>query len=1100
MNPRLRCFSAKSVLFWLWGRGVANTYRGINQRLIDCILYAGYFIQYALVNELDDAKNDLRRFKVGKISVGRQTTVQKILGCVLWLGCSTLAWGADESPASDFRSQVVPLLKTRCVKCHGPAKQEGGLSLALPAGIARGGKSGVAIVPGKPAESLLWQLVESNAMPSDEPFSHDEKAVLRSWIVQGASGLPAAVSEVADGDEHWAFQKLVRPKVPTVKLPSRVVTPVDAFILQRLEEVGLTFSPEADRRALIRRVSLDLTGLPPSLDEITQYLNDSHERAYENMVERYLSSARYGERWGKHWLDAAGYADSNGYFGADTDRPLAYRYRDYVIRSINSDKPFDRFILEQLAGDELAQFSPDGNDGSPQTVELLEATHFVRNSPDGTDSSDGNEDEVRADRYAVLEGELQIIGSSLLGLTVQCARCHDHKFEPFRQKDYYQLQAVLYPVFNVDKWVTPNKRQITVGSADQIAAYEAAIQKVEEEIAASRERFRQWTRSNRESGQVVFQDDFEGTDRKLAENWANSAPGDFASAGQPAINLDSTTAPAARAHDGKLQIIESGSSGDRACSTRQSFDWTPDQEGNWIRATFDLVTGADYVGYLIALRDFNDAEDSIGGNILFDSAAAGGVSVHLDYPGAGSRGAGKISQQKCLPGHSYGVQVTNVGGGKFELAHVFDGAVESKAISLTVADLPDGGFGFEYCCGRSFSVDHVLIETGETTSDALVKRQEIAEWFKQKRIEHEAEIRTIEARRPKHPGLLAAALDLSAEAPDVYLLERGVYKDRTEKVEARAPEVLSDATNTSTLAGRAPEVSTSTGSRLSLARWLTQPDSRASSLLARVTVNRWWQHHFGVGIAATPENLGYSGIAPTHPELLEYLTSELIRSGWSAKSFHRLILHSAVYRQSTLPNVDGERIDPSNQLLWRFPLNRMDAESIRDSMLMISGEIDFRMGGPYVPTSRDSEGDVVVSESTDGSRRRSIYLQQRRTQVAGILEVFDSPSIVANCTLRVPTTIPLQSLKLLNSEFVRMRSKAFAKRILTAVDGPLSAQIPYAFELSIGRPPTSDEYHFASEFLERQPAEYPDQSDAVERAWVDFANLLLSINAFLYIE
>ncbi|WP_397570988.1 PSD1 and planctomycete cytochrome C domain-containing protein [Schlesneria sp. T3-172] len=1032
--------------------------------------------------------------------MGRRTTLQPILSCIILFSFVTSGWGADAAPPGDLRSQTIQLIKSRCVKCHGPAQQEGGLSLALPSGIARGGHSGIAVIAGNPAESLLWQRVETDAMPPDEPLTQEEKELLRHWIAQGASGLPESVSPVADGDEHWAFQKLVPKEVPPVIDAPRVLTPVDAFLLKELEKAGLTLNTEADRRRLIRRVSLDLTGVPPTRDEIRLFLNDPHEHAYEQMVERFLASARYGERWGKHWLDAAGYADSNGYFGADTDRPLAFRYRDYVIRSINADKPFDRFIIEQLAGDELARIDRPGFDGSPETIELLEATHFLRNSPDGTDSSDGNEDEVRADRYAVLEGELQIIGSALLGITVQCARCHDHKFEPLRQKDYYQLQAVLFPVFNVDKWVTPNARQVTVGSPEQIAAYETTIQKINDEIAAAREKYREWIRANREAGKPVFRDDFDGADRKLADTWANSAPGDAAPAGQPAVNIDSTDAPAARASDGRLQIIESGGSGDRACSTRQIFDWTPDQEGNWIRVTFDLVTGADYVGFLIALRDFNDAEDTVAGNILLDGAASGGVTVHVDYPGTGSRGVGSISQQKCLPGHNYGVQVTNMGGGKYQLAHIFDGAVETQSITLTEKDLPDGGFGFEYCCGRSFTVDNVLIETGETTPDALAFREELAKRVAKKRAEHEAEIRQIEARRPRHPGIIAAAMDLSAEAPEVYLLERGVYKNRSEKVDARAPEVLAEETNPSTLLGRTPEVTGSTGSRLALARWLTQPDSRAASLLARVTANRWWQHHFGTGLAPTPENLGYSGVAPTHPELLEYLASELIRSGWSAKSFHRLILHSAAYRQSSVPHERGENIDPSNQLLWRFPLNRMDAESIRDSMLAIAGELDLRHGGPYVPTAHDAEGDVVVKEATDGALRRSIYLQQRRTQVPGILEVFDSPSIVANCTLRIPTTIPLQSLKLLNSEFVRSRSAAFAKRVLSDVEGPLTRRIDYAFELAVGRPATSDESAFAIDFLERQPAEYPGQADAEERAWVDFTNLLLSINAFLYIE
>ena len=348
-------------------------------------------------------------------------------------GCATSC--AQEPRVPDFERQVLPLLKNRCVRCHGPAKQEGKLNLGSPPGIARGGENGAALVSGKPEESLLWTRVESDEMPEDEPLSADEKDLLRRWIAAGAIGLPAHVAAQPEGDEHWAFQPLNPAAPEPVHDSSRIRTPVDSYIQARLEQAGLTLGPEADRKTLIRRVSFDLTGLPPAPDEIEVFLNDASQHAYEDMVDRYLKSPRYGERWGKHWLDAAGYADSNGYFGADTDRPLAYRYRDYVIESINADKPFDRFVREQLAGDEIAGYRP-GGDVTVEMVEPLTATHFLRNSPDGTDGSDGNEDEVRADKYAVLEGTLQIMGSALFGLTLQCARCHDHKFEPFRQPSH----------------------------------------------------------------------------------------------------------------------------------------------------------------------------------------------------------------------------------------------------------------------------------------------------------------------------------------------------------------------------------------------------------------------------------------------------------------------------------------------------------------------------------------------------------------------------------------------------------------------------------------------------------------------------------------
>src|SRR5439155_2244261 len=259
--------------------------------------------------------------------------------------------------------------------------------------------------------------------------------------------------------QHWAFLPPRQPAVPSVQREEPVRTAVDRFLQAALEQKGLSLGPEADRPTLLRRVSFDLTGLPPTPADTAALLADTSTDAYERMVERYLATPHYGERWGKFWLDAAGYADSNGYFNADSDRPLGYRYRDYVIRAFNQDKPYDRFVQEQLAGDEMAGFAP-GGDVTGETVELLEATHFLRNAPDGTGESDGNPDEVRIDRFTVLEGNLQIAMNFLLGVTVQCARCHDHKFEPLTQEEYYSLQSIFYPAYCPERWVKPNDRTV----------------------------------------------------------------------------------------------------------------------------------------------------------------------------------------------------------------------------------------------------------------------------------------------------------------------------------------------------------------------------------------------------------------------------------------------------------------------------------------------------------------------------------------------------------------------------------------------------------------------------------------------------------------
>ncbi|HVA51302.1 MAG TPA: DUF1549 and DUF1553 domain-containing protein [Pirellulales bacterium] len=630
-------------------------------------------------------------------------------------------------------------------------------------------------------------------------------------------------------------------------------------------------SPEADRYALIRRLSFDLTGLPPAPEEIEAFVADTRADAYQRLVERYLASPHYGERWGKWWLDAAGYADSNGYFNADTDRPLAYRYRDYVVRSFNADKPFDQFLREQLAGDELAGFRP-GGEIHPGQVDLLVATHFLRNPQDGTGESDGNPDEVRADRYSVLEGTEQMIGSALLGLTLQCARCHDHKFEPVTQAEYYSLQAILGAAFDPEHWVKPNDRQVNTATAAEVAAWEARTRQIEEAIA----------------------------DRR--------------------------------------QALAS---------------WVPD------------------------------------------------------------------------------------------------------------------------------------------SSPAAAQFQEA---YKQKRQEVEAAVAELNRQRTDKPGRTAVVVDVSPTPPDWFLLVRGNYAERGPKVEPGVPAALAEPSNGYVIG---PPAGASSGRRLALARWLTQPGSMAASLLARVTVNRAWQQHFGTGICSTPDNLGFSGSPPTHPELLDDLARKLIESGWSIKQLQRAIVLSAAYRQASLPRDDGLRVDPDDRLLWRFPLRRLDAESLRDAALAIAGELDTTMGGRYVPTHRNAEGEVIADEGQPGGKRRSLYVQQRRTQTLSWLEVFDAPSIVVNCTRRNQATIPLQSLSALNSEFSIRRAKGLARRLSGQPDGDV---IGLAFLLVAGRPPRDDERSAAERFLASQPAAYAGQAEAANRALVDFCQMLFASNAFLYME
>ncbi|HEY6228827.1 MAG TPA: DUF1549 and DUF1553 domain-containing protein [Verrucomicrobiae bacterium] len=895
-----------------------------------------------------------------------------------------------------------------------------------------------------------------------------------------------AIDHSAEAAKHWAFQPLKAPQVPNAKGKSDI----DRFVSAKLKEQTLGLSPEADRSSLIRRVAFTVTGLPPTPDEIEQFLADRKSGAYERMVERYLASPRYGEHWGKIWLDAAGYADSNGYFQADTDRPLAWRYRDYVIRSLNSDKPFDQFIREQLAGDEISGWTP-GQPAMPETIELLEATHFLRNGQDGTGESDGNPDEVRTDRYYALESEMQMMGSCLLGLTVQCCKCHDHKFEPLTQKDYFAFQAILYPAFNIEKWTKPQDRIAQANLPGELETWKESEKKWDAEEAALKKDFTAWFASNRVAGKTLFKDGFEMS--SMTEKWAGGIS-------NAAVNLDSEKAPAAIIKDGALRVIESGASGDRWITTKENFDWSPATNGEWIQVTFDLVAShleggkyAERIAYFIARHD----GDKKGGNILIDGNPGGATSVHIGYPGPGSKVAGEIGGAGYKAGHNYGVRVTRTKEKKFKLEHLFDGAVDGKSVDLKADDLPLGSFGFEYCCGRSFIVDNVVIEASNPGDTEWVKANEaFQKTLAERKKEFERETKEIAGKRTPKPGRIAWVSDLDAKPPEVHLLKRGNHKTPGALVEPAVPAFLKVGERGLQIEPRAK----TTGRRLAFAQWLTEKDSRQCALLARVTVNRIWQNCFGVGIVSTPENLGLSGAKPTHPELLEWIANDFVNSGWSRKAVLRAILNSKTFRQASEANARGLAKDPDNRLLWRYPIHRLDAESIRDAMLATSGKLATKSSGPYVPTTRTSEGEIVVDESKPDGCARSIFLQQRRTQVPTFLAAFDAPSIVFNCTARPRTTMPLQSLSLLNSNFSARRAEDLADRVKRDAGDTFANRINRAFVLVTGRKPDATEFKFAQKFLADQQSIYKDEKNPEQRAFADFCQSLFASNAFLYLQ
>jgi len=723
--------------------------------------------------------------------------------------------------------------------------------------------------------------------------------------------------------QHWAFHPPRRPHVPAVHDPHKVRTAVDCFLAAALERKGLSLAREADRATLLRRVAFDLTGLPPAPSEMAAFLSDTSADAFERMVERYLASPRYGERWGKYWLDAAGYADSNGYFNADSDRPLAYRYRDYVIRAFNQDKPYDRFVQEQLAGDELAGIVP-GGDVTGGTVELLEATHFLRNAPDGTGESDGNPDEVRIDRFTVIEGNLQNAMNCLLGITIQCARCHAHKFEPIRHDEYYRLQAILYPVypaFGPERWTKPNDRVVTVATRARREEHQRTTERLQRQIKAL------------ETGLQTIAD--------------------------PLLE----------------QVLE------------------------------ERAPELDAAARSAVVKAFRTSENK------------------------------RTQEQAALL------------------------KKHEKAIKITDDDL-----------AKKFP-DYAAVRA-EVKKAIATRRREL----------------------PPPLEKLAVVMEADPEPPVHHVLHRGLHNVPAAEVQPGVPAAL-DPRDRFRVDGRPPG-QISSGRRLAFARWVTAPEN---PLFARVMVNRVWQHHFGAGLVATPDNLGQSGEKPSHPELLDYLATEFVRGGWSVKNLHRLILCSAAYRQTTAWRADGFAADEDNRLLWRYPLRRMDAESLRDAMLAVSGELDERPGGKYVPTKRGNDGSVSVDEATAGAHRRSVYLQQRRTQVATLLELFDAPVISTTCSLRNTATVPLQSLALLNSDFARARARAFAGRLQQEAGAGDDERLTFVYDIACGRQPRADERAACHRFLATRRA-LPADSDGERQTWTDLCQMLFASNAFLYVE
>ncbi len=836
---------------------------------------------------------------------------------------------------------VLPVFQARCVVCHGKREQRGGLDLRTQVSRLKGGRSGPALVPGKPGESLIVQRIEAGEMPPpDLQYEYavrnptdTEVATLKNWVALGAppDPPPTPVEPVgrrsaADRD-HWAFVPPERPEVPRVEHDSLVSNPIDAFLLRQLERKGLAYAEEAQPLALLRRAYLDLTGMPPLPGDVQRYLDDPPQDRYALLVGRLLDAPEYGERWARHWLDIAGYIDTEGFGAFAPVRQNAWRFRDYVIEAFNGDKPFDEFLTEQIAGDELAPWKD--LDVTPELISRLAATGFLRTAPDPTWEI---EFAFLGERMNILADEVQIISSGILGLTVGCARCHDHKYDPITQSDYYSLAAILQAAYDPYDWLQPKDRELHV-------ATEADRDKASEHNAPLQEQI----------------------DR-----------------------LEDTLEEAALPY--RTRLLE------------------------------------ERLGRLP-------------------------VAVRRDL-----RELSKIAEDDRTDVQRY-------------LAKEFKQTLEIS----------------NYVLEESF-------EAYKAEADPIEKQ--IAE---------------LKGKRAPEPGI-RALVDMGGEPSASYLLLRGEAMSPGRPVEPSVPAVLEGHIEPYEIRPSWPGADSS-GRRLALARWLTQP---RHPLTARVMVNRMWMRHFGRGIVATPDNFGRAGAAPSHPELLDWLATEFVRSGWSVKHMHRLMVTSRAYRQASRKADEIVSADPENALLSRMPLRRMQAEQLYDSILRVTGRLDPTRFGPATALDVKETGEARAAGSPAGYRRSIYTLRKPRTPIT-LLEAFDEPAMTPNCIVRNQSNVPTQALQLMNSGWMWELSRYMAGRIIDGTGSDPAQQVRAVYARALSRQPSEFELRESLAALEELRGHWTarlkhDRRDApIESTarWLALANVshtVLNSAGFAFID
>lgn len=990
---------------------------------------------------------------------------------------------ADDAPRqadSTTREQsAATILEKHCVECHGGRLTRSGFDLTTRDGLLKGGTLGPAVVSGESGKSRLFELVAHTAepgMPYKRPkLSDAEIAVLKAWIDEGA-GYTGPLRKTHAEEEWWSLKPLVKSAVPRVELPadsSWSRGPIDQFILAKLKEKGLHPSPPADKRTLLRRVMFDLVGLPPTPEETLAFLTDEAPDAYERLVDRLLASPQYGERWARHWMDIVHYADTHGH-DQDRPRPNAWPYRDYLIGSLNADKPYARFVEEQLAGDAL----------DPENVEAIVAVGFLATGPWDESSQMGiREDSIDREiaRYVDRDDMLTTAMSTLVSTTVHCARCHEHKFDPISQDEYYRLQAVFAGVDKAERAYEPDR--LIAQKRRDLLAKKAALPK----LAAS---------ADAALLTEVAQLDVAEWEHKLKErttHWQVLEPDTFVSAGGSKLTKQSDASilsegerpekdtytitfstPAGKLTGLRLEVLSDDSLPKKGPGRQDNGNLHLNEIGVISSPIGDSTVAPQSVKLTNPQADFNQDGWTIGMAIDGNPGTAWGI-----FPEVGKSHVAVFEFAEPLVQSAAGclltVKLEQIHGGGHLIGRVRVSVtsapaplpVQTETLPREIAEIVRIPIMERSAQARATLAAHVLLEKVEHELAALPPPQKVY----------------VATNDFKPEGSFRAA----AAPREVRLLRRGDINQPGPAAEPGALACVHGLESRFMLADASNEGSR----RAALARWVSD---RKNVLTWRSIVNRVWQYHFGRGIVDSPNDFGRMGALPTHPELLDWLTVTFQEQGGSLKFLHSLLVTSAAYRQASHNEPRFAEIDGDNRYLWRMNRTRLDAESIRDAILQVSEKLDPLMGGPGVKQFIQTPG-IHVTPNVDyltfdvDSRenyRRSVYRFIFRTLPDPFMETLDCADASQLTPVRSTSVTALQALTMLNNRFVVRQSEHIAARLEKA-SPDLTGRVRAAYEIVLGRPATPREVELVAAY-------------AVKHGLPNAVRVLLNSNEFMFVN